>query len=265
MKQTHIRSAFIPTNSPQEIQTPKNHPGVSAIKSKQIKKRVGLLAGASVLSLLLVAGLVAAQTGMLQSLDQRSQAANVLGASARFSTSEVTVTSGEPTRTQIYIDPVQGTVPTAAKIFVTYDPNALDVVSVSAGSDFPVVLAPAQVDDQSGLISITVAREPGTTVLAMELSAVSIVYRARPESRLTALQIDPISEITAVGSRTSVLLGVQNLEISSGIIEAEQQILDNRDLTRRELREDNGKTIRAGDPKPTQRPEPSFEPIPPQL
>ena len=208
---------------------------------------------------------------MLQNQDQRSQAADVLGVTAGFSSTAVSVSAGEAGRTQVHLKPKGETVPTAAEIIITYDPNAIEILDFSAGKDFPTVLVPARNDDQSGVATITVARQPESTQTGLELAAVSISFRVKPGSTSTKLSIDTASEVAAVGSNSNVLQSADALQITAPA--AADDPVSDRESLRERLQEDLSRIeplpspiiVPSGSPKPRTSPGPSFEPIPPQL
>ena len=243
---------------------------VSPVKTffKNKKNRYFLVNGFVVT--VLIVGLIVGRMIVNYNSDDRSQAAMQHGVKAYFDESEIQSTDGEILRSSVMLEPIGQTNPSAAQLVFSYDSNAVEVLRVFPGKDFSITLQEASIDDQSGVVSIILGRDPTILASDTQLLAATIEFKMKPESLKTQVKIDRASMVTSVGCRENTLVSLGVLKVSSEYSQDDSAM--EKEEERGNLRDVPGKItqplpspISSSVPNPSFKPRASFEPIPPQL
>lgn len=194
-----------------------DRPHFSNKKTATNSKKTLYIVGALAAIILIALGLTVSQYLIFKNQEQRTQAAATSDeVIAQFDQQEVQTNVGQPATTSLLLTFDAGTVPTAGRFVLTYDPNALFVQDVSISKDFPIRLSELKHDDQAGVIELAVARKP-SGIAAQSMVVATISYQVLAGSTHTTLNIDATSEVSVLGSRENVLSSRSALVIRSTV------------------------------------------------
>jgi len=161
------------------------------------KQKTGMLL---LVTIVLLAGLAAGMMSLNSTADIRSKATNN-GPTLALSPASVSKAVGNTVAVGILLNTNTDTV-SAAQLSLSYDPTAIQIMSVTQGTPLPVILVPET--HANGGISLTVGVQPATPFKGSGIiGTVNVKILAAKQSTLT---FTSATQVAAIGKTTNALV-----------------------------------------------------------